>query len=246
MWATVLLMAAVAAVHPARVAAVVFMLSRARPMRLLVAYFIGGFGLSLIVGVVVAFLLKDVGIGQGSSVPPGIEIAVGVLALLAAVLVGSGLAARLRDRLQARNPKAHGPDTSGPEMGGARPGIERPPGFDRLSPRAQAALKTESPWVAWIAGLAVGLPSAYYLAAIAAILKSGGGTAPQVAALVVFNVIAFALAEIPIVSYSLAPDATSARVHQLYDWMNEHRRVVMTTLAGVVGVYLVAIGISKL
>jgi hypothetical protein len=240
-----LLMAVVAGVDPARIAAVVFILSRTKPMALLLAYFVGGFGLSLVIGAVVVFVLKGVGVGQKSSVPPEIEIAVGVLALLAAVLVGTGLAARLRDRVQARHPKANG-TAARASAAGERPGIEQLPGFDRLPPRAQNALKSESPWVAWIAGLAVGMPTAYYLAAIAAILKSGVAVSTQVGALFVFNVVAFALAEIPMVSFLAAPEATRTRLDQLYDWMNAHHRLVVATLAGVVGVYLLLIGISKL
>jgi Sap, sulfolipid-1-addressing protein len=72
------------------------------------------------------------------------------------------------------------------------------------------------------------------------------GAGPQIAALVVFNLIAFALAEIPMVSFLIAPEATRARVDQLYDWMNTHHRVIVTALAAVVGVYLLVVGISKL
>jgi hypothetical protein len=62
----------------------------------------------------------------------------------------------------------------------------------------------------------------------------------------VSNLIAFGLAEIPMVSFLVAPEATRARVDQLYDWMNTHHRQVMTALAAMVGVYLVIVGISKL
>jgi len=120
------------------------------------------------------------------------------------------------------------------------------PGFDKLPGRVKSALSKESPWVAWIAGLAVGMPTAYYLAAIAAILKSGSSTGVQIAAIIVFNVIAFAQAEIPIVSFLVAPDATRRRIVQIYNWVSSHQRVVVTVLAGVVGVYLLIVGISKL
>jgi Sap, sulfolipid-1-addressing protein len=100
--------------------------------------------------------------------------------------------------------------------------------------------------VAWVAGLAVGMPTAYYLAAIAAILKSGSSAGMQIAALVVFNVIAFAQAEVPIVSFLVAPEATRNRIAQIYAWVSSHERVVVTVLAGAVGAYLVIIGISKL
>jgi hypothetical protein len=110
----------------------------------------------------------------------------------------------------------------------------------------QDVLRSESPWIAWIAGVAVGVPSAYYLAAIAAVLKSGVGTGGKVGALLVFNVLAFAVAEIPLVSFAIAPDATRARVDQLYQWVTTHQRLVITTLSVIVGVYLILIGISKL
>jgi hypothetical protein len=207
---------------------------------------VGGFGLSLIIGGVVVFVLKEITLGKSSSVPPEIEIAVGALALLVAILVGSGVSARLRDNAQARHPDVTLPNLDSPANPDGPPGIESMPGFDKLPGRVKAALSKESPWVAWVAGLAVGMPTAYYLAAIAAILKSGIGAGTQIAALVVFNVIAFAQAEVPIVSFLLAPNATRRRIVQLYAWVSSHQRVVITVLAGVVGVYLVIVGVSKL
>ena len=47
-------------------------------------------------------------------------------------------------------------------------------------------------------------------------------------------------------SFLIAPDATRARLEQLYKWVSTHQRVVVATLAAVVGAYLLAVGISKL
>ena len=240
------MMAVVAGADPVRIGAVAFMLTRTKPMRLLLGYFIGGFGLSLIIGAVVVFVLKDIKLGKSSSVPPEIEIAVGALALLVAVLVGTGVSARLRKEAQARHPEAHLPDLDSPASPDGPPGIESMPGFDKLPGRVKAVLSKESPWVAWIAGLSVGMPTAYYLAAIAAILKSGVGAGTQIAALIVFNVVAFAQAEIPIVSFLIAPETTRTRIEQLYNWVSSNERLVVTVLTGVVGIYLVIVGISKL
>jgi hypothetical protein len=246
MWATVLLMAVVAGVDPARIGAVAFMLTRTKPLPLLLGYLVGGFGLSLIIGVVAVFILKDLGIGKGSSIPPQIEIAVGALSLIVAVLVGTRLSAKIRDKAQARHPDISLPDLDRPAHPDGPPGIESMPGFAKLPGWVKTALSRESPWVAWVAGLAVGMPTAYYLAAIAAILKAGVPAPPQVAALVVFNVIAFAVAEIPIVSFAIAPEATRARVEKTYAWASTHERVVVTVLAAVVGAYLLIVGVSKL
>jgi len=245
-WGTVLLMAVVAGLDPVRIGAVVFMLSRRRPLSLLAAYFIGGFGVSLIIGGVLVFVLGNADIGKSSSVPPGVEIAVGALALLVAVLVATGIAARLRDKVEARHHSDSDSDSAKPADAGAAHSVEQLPGFAKLPRRAQNALRSESPWIAWVAGVAVAMPTAYYLAAIAAILKSGVGTGGQVGALLVFNLIAFAVAGIPLASFAIAPDATRARIDQLYSWVTTHQRVVITTVSGVVGVYLILIGISKL
>jgi len=246
MWGTVILMAVVAGVDPVRVGAVAFMLTRSNPLRLLVGYFIGGFGLSLIIGIVLVFVLKEFNIGAGSSIPPEIEIAVGALALLVAIIVGTGISAKARDAAQARHPEVKLPNLDVASHPEGPPGIESMPGFDKLPGRVKKALSRDSPWVAWVAGLAVGMPTAYYLAAMAAILNSGSAAGIQVAALIVFNVIAFAQAEVPIVSYLVAPEETRNSVEKTYVWVDSHQRLVLTVLATVVGVYLLAVGISKL
>ena len=66
------------------------------------------------------------------------------------------------------------------------------------------------------------------------------------AALVVFNVIAFILTEISIVSFVRAPVATRKWVDRLYTWATNRQRLVMGLLPGMVGIYLLVTGISKL
>jgi hypothetical protein len=238
-------MGVVAGVDPARIGAVAFILSRPAPMRLLGAYLFGGFGVSLLVGGALVFVLGEVDVGKSSSVPPEIEIAVGALALVVAVLVATGVAARMRDAIQRRSAGSEAGGKSGLQTE-ERSGVEQLPGFEKLPEHIQNVLRSESPWIAWIAGVAIGMPSAYYLAAIAAILKSGTGTSGQIAALLVFNIIAFAVAGVPMISFLIAPDATRARVDQFYAWVTSHQRVVITALTTIVGVYLVLMGISKL
>ena len=70
MWATVVLMALVAGRGPARIAAVIVISSKSRPVRLLAAYLVGGFGVSLIVGAMVLFVLEGMGVGLRRGLPP--------------------------------------------------------------------------------------------------------------------------------------------------------------------------------
>jgi Sap, sulfolipid-1-addressing protein len=69
-WVTVVFTAVVSGLDPAGVTVLVVLLSRPRPTRLLGAYFVGGFGMSLIIGVVILFALNGIGVGGGSAVPP--------------------------------------------------------------------------------------------------------------------------------------------------------------------------------
>jgi hypothetical protein len=267
-----LLLGVAAAIDPVLIGTVAFMLTRRRPKRLLAVYLVGGFGISMIAGVVVLFVLKDVGANKHSSVPPEIEIAVGALAVVAAVLVGTGLSARLRGRVQARrgtrhegelalatDPSVIATESTGTatadvtavaearsEIGEKLTALEGVPVLRKLVPRLRQALEAESPWVAWIAGIAIGMPSAYYLAAIALILKSGGAPATQVAALLVFNLALFAMVWIPLTGYLIAPAATKTRVESLSAWAHTHRRLVIAVVAGLIGAYLIIVGISKL
>jgi hypothetical protein len=251
LWNSVLL-GAVAAIDPAGIGAVVFLLSRAEPVRLLSAYVLGGMGVSLIAGLVALFVLKDVGAGSSSSVPPEIEIAAGALVLAVAAAVGSGLSGRLRGR-RKRPDATEGSSSERPGTpvdGAAVTGTEARevgfPGSQKLPPRLREAFETGSPWVAWVVGVAYGMPGAYYLAAIAIVLKSRSAPPIQVTALVLFNIFLFAVAIVPLVLYTRNPAATRRRVNELHDWVGAHQRVVVASVAGVIGAYLVISGITKL
>lgn len=144
-------MAVVTGLDPAAVAVVVVMLSRPWPTRLLAAYFAGGFGTSLIVGVVILFAMNGIGIGDRSAVPPGIDFAVGALALIVAFLVGSGIAGRVRGRRQKRRGDSGGGDAVMVDTTAAEVprGLERLPAFQKLPPRTQKAVcGVNGPWTA--------------------------------------------------------------------------------------------------
>jgi hypothetical protein len=94
-------------------------------------------------------------------------------------------------------------------------------------------------WVAAVGGLAIALPSLDFLAVLAVILASGAGAATQGAALVVFQVVAFTLVEVPLVAYLLAPQRTLAAMTSLNEWMRARRRREVAALLGAVGAILV-------
>ena len=62
--------------------------------------------------------------------------------------------------------------------------------------------------------------------------------------MVLFNLIMFVLAEVPLAGYFVAPEATAQKVEALNEWMGSHARQIVIVLATVMGVYLVARGIA--
>lgn len=97
-----------------------------------------------------------------------------------------------------------------------------------------------------MAGLGIALPSVDYLAALAVILASDAAATAQVGALLMFNAVAFALIEIPLAAYLLAPDTTRAWMTALNNWIRSRHRLEVATLLAGVSCLLLAVGIAGL
>lgn len=99
---------------------------------------------------------------------------------------------------------------------------------------------------AGIAGLGIALPSADYLAALAVILASGAAALTQIAVLLMFNVVAFALVEIPLLAYLLAPKATATSMTALHNWIRSRRRLEVAAVLAAAGCVFLAVGMAGL
>jgi hypothetical protein len=221
---TIGVMAIAVSLEPFRIGMTVLMLNRPRPLLQLLAFSAGGFTMGLTVGATVLFVFRRI---LGSSTYftlPRVQILIGALALAAAAVLMAQIVA---DRLSGRDPAP-------PDDDCARPG--------GLMTRTRRLLDGQSLWVAAAAGLGIALPSVDYLAALAVILASGAPVTTQVGALLMFNVIAFSLLEIPLVGYLLAPTATRAVMTALQDWIRSRRRVEVAALLAGVGCVLIALG----
>ncbi|GAA2774808.1 GAP family protein [Mycolicibacterium pallens] len=111
-----------------------------------------------------------------------------------------------------------------------------PPWLSRL-------LDGPSLWVAGVAGLGIALPSVDYLAALAVIAAGTVDYAVRFGALLAFNVVAFALVEIPLLAYLVAPQRTHDAMTSLHGWVRARRRREVAVLLAVVGVVLLAAGL---
>ncbi|MCW2686156.1 MAG: hypothetical protein JWR37_1046 [Mycobacterium sp.] len=229
MWITILVMAVAVSLEPFRIGMTVLMLNRPRPMLQLLAFLCGGFAMGTTVGLVVLFVFRPRLSGSTHFTLPKVQIAIGMLAVLVAAVLATNVVAGRFDRRHPAGSTAGGDDGPG-----------------RLSTRARHLLKGRSLWVAGVVGLGIALPSVDYLAALAVILASGAAPMTQGGALLAFNVVAFALVEIPLVAYLVAPDRTRALMAALHDWIRSRRRRDIAALLAGVGCVLLVVGIAGL
>jgi Sap, sulfolipid-1-addressing protein len=110
----------------------------------------------------------------------------------------------------------------------------------RLGTRATSG---GSLWVAAVAGFAIALPSVDFLAVLAVILASGTDAGTQVAALILFQVVAFMLVEIPLIAYLVVPQRTLRAMTSLNEWVRSRRRREVAAVLGIVGAILVTAGL---
>lgn len=225
---TIGVMALAVSLEPFRIGMTVLMLNRPKPLLQLLAFVAGGFAMGLTVGATVLFLLRRVLLRSTYFTLPRVQILIGALALAAA----AGLAAKIAaDRRRGSRGVPPDRDRAGPAW---------------LTTRLRRLLDGRSLWVAAAAGLGIALPSVDYLAALALILASGAPVKTQLGALLMFNVIAFSLVEIPLVAYLLAPTATRAAMTALQDWIRSRRRIEVAGLLVAVGLVLLAAGLADL
>jgi hypothetical protein len=223
MWITLLAMAVAVSLEPFRIGMTILMINRPRPGLQLLAFLAGGFAMGVAVGLIVLFILRPA-LGSAHFTLPRVQIVVGVVLLINAVVVATGVIGR----------RGNGSDgfTSGR--------------FEPLAKRARQLLNGRSLWTAGVAGLGIALPSVDYLAVLALIVASGAAASIQVGALLLFNVLAFGFVEIPLICYLVAPDRTRAALSTLQDWLRTRRRRAVTILLTVVGGVLLAAGVAGL
>lgn len=226
--------------EPVRIALVVLMLNRPRPMLQLLAFLCGGFTVCVGVGLVLLFIVRAAPLAGAGAFPVAkIHIAIGLLALLVAVVLATNVSVRTLIR---RTP-------AGTAVGGDAGVVVVEPtptnGLEKLSKRARHVVQGSSLWVAGVSGV-LNLPSYNYMAALAVILASGAAPGAQARALLTFNVVAFTVVGIPLVSYLAAPHKTRAFLAGLHAWLRSRRRRDVAALVATAGCILLAFGMSGL
>lgn len=239
---SLLLLAFEAALYPTLLAAVVILLQLERPVRLIGAYLAGGMVVSVGLGLAIVYALDGSTLVQSNSslLSWAADLAIGGLALLAAV----ALATHADERMRARRAR-HRRERALAHAGGRELPPEPEPERTEVEPWSQRILARGSVPIVFVAALFVNVPGAAYLIALKDIAAGHYAVPGVVGRVLLFNAIMFLLAEIPLVGLLLAPDRTGELVDRMNTWLREHSRQLAIVVCVTMGLYLVVRGLSR-
>ena len=236
--AQILLYAAGSAFFPALLAGVSVILTRERPAALLLAFYIGGLAVSLTAGFILLNAAgSDPNFGSSSSTTdPVFEIGAAIAAFALAWLPGSkrGRATidnwrgKRKSRKEAKQIKKHG------ELQEAK------------DPWTVRVLDRGSVLLALIAGMVLNLPGPFYLFALADIAEADYSTVEAIMLVVLFNLIMFTLAELPLIGYLINPEQTQDRVERFSGWLENHGLQIIAIFAVLWGLSSLSKGLTDL
>jgi len=224
--AQIFLLSLTAALNPVLVGAATVMLLLPNPKLLMLGYLLGALMTSITLGLVIVFALKGsstVSTTQ-NTVNPGIDVALGAILLLAAVVLGTGRDQAIAARRQARK---------GPQE-------------DKGPPRWQQALSKGSARTTFAVGALLTLPGASYLAGLDHIEKQHLSKTGTVLTVIGFNLVMLILLELPLLSYTIAPDWTPGAVERAKAWVGRNGHQAAVIALTVLGAALVVKGIAGL
>jgi hypothetical protein len=213
----IFLLACAAAIYPTLLAVVIVLLRRPSPTRRLTVFLSGALLAGLGVGLGVIFGLSAGNTGLSHSVNGAVYLAGGVLALAVGALL-------LRPSRRSATERA-----------------------DRRAPSwTQRVLRHDALPIIFVLGVVLNLPGLWYVLGLKDITTAGYGTGDEVALVIGFNIIMFALVEVPLLGFVLSPSMTHERVSTLNEWTHRNGRRVCGQVALALGGYLLIRGLILL
>lgn len=219
MWTTVLILALALNFEPNRLAIIGLLLLRPHPIRQLLVFLITSFITSSSAGLIILYLVHRGSFLKSESSSALMQIGVGAVAVLAAIVLFSNIP------LSRRKPED------------AEPG--KPSARERL-------LQSSSPWLAVILGVGNALPSVDYIALLLLIASSGLSPRMQAVTLFTFLIVANTVLLIPMFSYVVAKERTVNALEGLRTWVLARSRKDFAVLLGLAGSLLIAVGVHRL
>jgi hypothetical protein len=216
----VFLFALTAALNPTLLTATTVMLLLPSPKRLLLGYWLGAMTTGVTVGLAIVHWLNESGTVSTTkhTVDPVVDLVLGSLALLIALVVGTGRAGR--GRKGAKGPKK--------------------------IPRWQQTLARGSARSTFVVGVLLSFPGASYLASLTEMHRQQLGGAELALTLLAVNLIMLVLLELPLIGYVVAPVWTPLKVEQFKGWFARNGRHALAIGAAVIGIALIVRGVVTL
>jgi uncharacterized membrane protein YidH (DUF202 family) len=212
-----------AAVYPPVLVVLILLMSGERPRRLTLAFYVGAAALTVTSGLIALALVKSFGLTtEHSHAASGwTYIALGVLLLaLAAWAYRHG----------------HREPAAGSQSENASTG--------RIAEWSHRA--TTSPRWAFALGLALFLPSPFYLLAVKDIADSGSSTASNTVAVLICALGVLILIESALIALLLRPQQVTGGLRRLDVWIRQNGWTLAAALAVVAGIYAVGKGVNTL
>ena len=221
----VFLFALAAALNPTLLTAATVMLLLPNPRRLMLGYLAGALTTGMVVGIAIVEWMTDSGaVSQTKhTVSPGVNFAFGLIALTGAYVIESGRMERRRARQR--------------EKRGDKP---------KKPPRWQEALGRGSARTTYLVGLLLSFPGASYLASLSAISKLDLSVAGVVLTVLAANVVMLVLLEVPLISFTVAPEWTPRMIERFKGWLALHGERALVIALTTIGVLFIARGIADI
>ena len=229
----IFLLSLVSMFNPTLLAAVTVMMLLPSPKRLMSGYLLGAYTTSITLGLVIVFALPGSSTESTSkhTIGPLEDIAVGLLAVLIAFVLGTGRDQPFQERRREKKEAT-------------------------LKAKEEAGKPTESlpmrmlgkgdPKVTFVVGAVLSFPGVSYLDALDHIHKLNPGTVPTILLVVFFCLMQQILIEVPLLGYAFAPESTQDKVTRFKTWMARRGRTAAVIGAAVIGVVLLARGLITL
>ena len=216
-----------AALNPKLLALDLLLIENRRPRTMFLCVLLGGMTVALTIGLLDVLTIHADAITAQGKASAGVDLALGLLLLVAGGLLASG---RLHRRQRTPVPAGNTPP-------------EQPEKQESWAARVLAEPRLG---LAMLVGALVGLPGASYIAALHNLVAGKYSTATQIIAVVVFVVIEFLLIIIPFAFLELRPEATKALLKRSHDWLLGHAFQLMAGIALALGAYLTISGLVRL
>jgi hypothetical protein len=202
-----------AAVSPTALFVMAVFLASANPKRTALAYVAGAAVMTVAMAVGVLFIIRGAGLDQQREHDPRYGLRLGLgVVALAAAFV-----------IARRKQPAPGHEEQGQGF------------ISRLTARP-------GPLTAFAAGLILFVPSATFIAAVQVVATARAAVVATVVALLIVVLLTAAVVWLPLITFLVAPDATTGGLRRANDWLRAHGRMVVVCALAAAGAILVING----